>query len=112
MMPPDKPIVWLHSEVKTPPFSSEARKEAGMLLRRLQKGETLRLPESRPMAVIGQRVHELRIADLRLRVQWRIVYRTQDDAVVILGVFEKKTRATPIHVIATCRRRLALFERA
>ena len=27
----DKPLVWLHGEVKTPPFSSEARMEAGML---------------------------------------------------------------------------------
>jgi hypothetical protein len=31
----DKPLVWLHGEVKTPPFSKEARVEAGVLLRRL-----------------------------------------------------------------------------
>lgn len=35
----DKPLLWLHGEVKTPPFSAEARIEAGMLLRRLQRGE-------------------------------------------------------------------------
>jgi hypothetical protein len=34
-----KPVVWLHGEVKTPPFSAKARQEAGMLLRLLQKGE-------------------------------------------------------------------------
>jgi len=27
----DKPLVWLHSEVKSPPFSQEARLEAGFL---------------------------------------------------------------------------------
>ncbi len=25
----DKPLVWLHGEIKTPPLSSEARIEAG-----------------------------------------------------------------------------------
>jgi hypothetical protein len=38
-----KPLVWLHGEVKTPPFSQEARIEAGVLLRRLQQGENLEL---------------------------------------------------------------------
>jgi len=37
----DKPIVWLHGEIRTPPFSAEARIETGMLLRRLQRGERL-----------------------------------------------------------------------
>jgi hypothetical protein len=37
----DKPLVWLHGEVRTPPFSKEARVEAGVLLRRLQRRETL-----------------------------------------------------------------------
>lgn len=35
----DKPLVWLHGEVKTPPLSQPARLEAGCLLRRLQKGK-------------------------------------------------------------------------
>jgi len=39
--PREKPLVWLHGEVKTPPFSREARIEAGFLLRRLQDGEIL-----------------------------------------------------------------------
>ncbi len=37
----DKPLVWLSGEVKTPPFSTEARLEAGFLLRRLQRGVEL-----------------------------------------------------------------------
>jgi hypothetical protein len=44
----DKPLVWLHGEIKTPPFSANARLEAGQLLRRLQKGELLGMPHARP----------------------------------------------------------------
>ena len=44
----DKPLVWLKGEVKTPPFGEKARIEAGFLLRRLQQGDTLSLPQSRP----------------------------------------------------------------
>ena len=66
----DKPLIWLKGEVKTPPFSAPARLEAGLFLRRLQQGQTLALPHSRPMAVIGKQCHELRISD-RDQI-WRI----------------------------------------
>lgn len=49
MSPRDKPLVWLAGEVKTPPFSHEGRIEAGFLLRKLQAGQNLGLPHSRPM---------------------------------------------------------------
>jgi hypothetical protein len=49
----DKPLAWLHGEVKTPPFSKAARLEAGFLLRQLQRGELLSMPKSRPMPSIG-----------------------------------------------------------
>jgi phage-related protein len=89
----DKPLVWLHGEIKTPPFTSEARVEAGLLLRRLQRGEQLAMPHARPMPSIGPRCHELRVPD---RDQtWRIVLRIDSDAIVIAEVFPKKTRATP-----------------
>lgn len=73
-----------------------------MLLRRLQRGEALGLPQSRPMPVIGKRFHELRIVDEA--TTWRIVYRTDDDAVVVAEVFAKKTASPPRCVIAACRR--------
>jgi hypothetical protein len=38
-VPDDRPLVWLHGEVKTPPFSRAARVEIGSLLRRVQRGE-------------------------------------------------------------------------
>jgi phage-related protein len=96
-------LVWLHGEVKTPPFSKAARIEAGYLLRRLQNGERLSLPDSRPMPGIGADCHELRVTDED--VTWRIVYGLTGDAVVILEVFAKKTKTTPQTVIDNCKRR-------
>ena len=106
----DVPLVWLSGEVKTPPFSGAARVEAGFLMRRLQQGETLGLPQSRPMPTIGAGCHELRIPDRS--VTWRIVYHVAGDAVVILDVFTKKTEVTPQGVLATCRRRLTQYHAA
>ena len=110
LRPEIKPLVWLHNEVRTPPFSKAARQEVGRLLRRLQLGEMLQFPQSRPLPVIGLRCHELRISDGR--VEWRIVYRIERDAVVILEVFSKKSEKTPVRVIETCRRRLLEYVRA
>ena len=110
MASPDKPLVWLHGEIKTPPFSGAARLEAGVLLRRLQQGEALSLPHSRPMARIGRRCHELRIPDAQ--ATWRIVYRVDRDAVVIAEVFSKKARETPLQVIETCQGRLQAYDAA
>ena len=105
----DKPIVWLKGEVKTPPFGERARIEAGLLLRRLQQGQNLSLPHSRPMPTIGGQCHELRIQD---RDQtWRIFYYLGIEAVVILDVLCKKTEATPAQTLETCRKRLWLYRK-
>lgn len=110
MTPSDKPLVWLHGEVKSPPFSGSARVEAGVLLRKLQGGEKLSMPHSRPMPAVGPRCHELRVPD-ETRT-WRIIHRVDLDAVVIAEVFEKKTRATPQRVIEVCQRRLRAYDDA
>ena len=70
----DRPLAWLHGEVKSPPLSARSRLQAGYLLRRLQRGEQLSMPESRPMPTIGPRCHELRIDEGV--VTWMIFYRT------------------------------------
>ena len=102
--------MWLHGEVKTPPFSTEARVEAGFLLRRLQRGESISMPHSRPLPVVGRRCHELRVKDGPL--EWRIVHRIDRDAIVIAAVFAKKTRQTPKAVIVICQRRLREYDDA
>ena len=53
----NKPLVWIQGEVRTPPFSAVARMKAGFLLIRLQKGDLLELPDSRPMPSIGKNCH-------------------------------------------------------
>ena len=93
MAPAEKPLVWLHGEVKSPPFSEQGRREAGFLLPRLQRGESPGMPHSRPMPGIGKRCRELRIND-GLNT-WRIVSRVDADAVIIAEVFSKKTAQTP-----------------
>lgn len=110
MHPASKPLVWLHGEVKTPPLTAAARIEPGLLLRRLQEGELLGLPSSRPLAAIGPRCHELRITDED--AAWRIAYRIDPDAVVIADVFRKTTQATPHTVIERCQRRLRAYDAA
>lgn len=108
MSPRDKPLVWLFGELKTPPFSATARIEAGYLLRLLQKGQKLSLPHSRPMPTIGVRCHELRIVDETMN--WRVIYRIDPDAIVVLEVFQKKTQETPKYVIDRCKRRIKEYD--
>ena len=110
MSPKHKPLVWLHGEVKSPPFSKEGRLEAGYLLRRLQRGDFLEMPASRPMPSIGARTHELRVNDSI--GNWRLVYRIDSDAVVIAEVFSKKARTTPKSVIDVCKRRFKEYDNA
>lgn len=105
-----KPLILLHGEIKTPPFSKEARSEVGFLLRRLQAGENLSMPESRPMPSIGPRCHELRVNDPGSRVTWRIFYRIDKDAILLLDVFAKKTQKTPQEAILTCKKRLTKYD--
>ncbi|MEO7521364.1 MAG: type II toxin-antitoxin system RelE/ParE family toxin [Gemmatimonas sp.] len=105
-----RPLVWLHGEIRTPPFSATARLEAGLLLRRLQRGDKIGLPHVRPMPVVGSRCAELRIQDKA--ATWRILYRPDPDAIVIVAVFAKKTPATPATILATAKARLRQYDRA
>jgi phage-related protein len=102
-----KPVVWLHGKVSTPPFSVEARREAGFLLRMLQEGEALGMPRSRPMPSIGPGCHELRIPDERH--SWRLIYSITPEAILVLAVFAKTTQATPGHIIEFARQALGRF---
>lgn len=100
--------MWLSGEVKSPPFSTEARTEAGLLLRQLQAGRLLGMPHSRPMPSIGHQCHELRVQDAGQT--WRIVYRVDADAVVIVEVFSKKQQSTPAAVIRVSKDRLRRYD--
>jgi phage-related protein len=68
------------------------------------------MPQSRPMPDIAPRCHELRINDAGSN--WRVIYRIDEDAIVILEVFANRTGTTPKAVIATCRKRLKEYDDA
>src|SRR5262245_5695830 len=110
MSPSDKPLRWLHGEVKSPPFSRAARTEVGFFLRKLQRGCRLAMPQSRPMPIIGPRCHELRIVDAD--VTWRVFYRIDSNAILVAAVFAKKTDATPTAIIEACKRRFRRYDNA
>jgi phage-related protein len=61
------------------------------------------------MPSVGDRCHELRVRDQDKN--WRIVYRVDQDAIVIVEVFSKTTRTTPKFVIEICQKRLARYDR-
>lgn len=103
-----KPLVVLHGDITTPPLSAEARVEAGVLLRRLQRGDSIGLPASRPMPAIGTRCHELRIVDSD--VTWRVVYRVDPDAILVAEVFSKKRAQTPQTVVGNCKQRFGRYD--
>jgi phage-related protein len=103
-----KPLAWLHGEVKTPPFTAEGRKEAGDLLRLLQEGEVLRMPQAEPLPIVGRRCGVLRVRDGEHN--WRIMYRVDSDVVLVLDVYAKKTRTIPQEVIDRCKRRLRDYD--
>jgi phage-related protein len=52
----------------------------------------------------------LRINDER--TTWRIVYRIDSDAIIILEVFSKKSRTTPTAIIDICKKRLREYDHA
>jgi phage-related protein len=103
-----KNLVWLHGVVKTPPFSEDARIAAGVLLRRLQRGDLVGLPHSRPMSLIGRRCHELRVNDEMMT--WRLIYRIDPEDIVISEAFAKKTDRTPGNVVEACKRRYSAYD--
>ena len=81
-----------------------------MSLRLLQQGEQLGMPQAEPLPDVGQRCGALRVRDAEHN--WRIMYRIDPDAVLILEVYAKKTRKIPDEVIERCRNRLKRYDEA
>jgi phage-related protein len=105
-----KHLIWLADEIKTPPFYRSVRIEVGFLLQQLLNGELPTLPMSKPMSSVGERCHELRVNDLSNNKNWRVIYRIDDDAVIILEVFAKTTKKTPDNIIDRSQKRLGLYD--
>ena len=105
----DKPLVWLRTVLRTPPVGVAARREAGLLLRKVQRGDALNMPRSRPMPVIGERCHELRVRDRD--ADWRMIYRIDVQVILVVHLFRKTTRTTPQSEIELAQARLKEHDR-
>lgn len=83
----------------------EAAEELADLLALLGTGQSIGLPASRPMPVIENGVHELRIRD-RFG-NFRIFYFTKfEGAILVFHLFKKKTEQTPKNEIEVAKKRL------
>lgn len=86
-------------------FPEEIRGDLADALARLDAGQSLTMPLSRPMPIIGEGVHELRLKD-RSGV-YRVVYALiEPGTVYVLHGFKKTTQATPKRNIELARKRL------
>ena len=81
-----------------------------MLLRLLQEGEKLGMPQAELLRDVGSRCGALRIRDGEHN--WRIMYRIDADAVLVLDVYPKKTRKIPDEVMNRCKQRLKQYDAA
>jgi phage-related protein len=79
-----------------------------MLLRLLQEGEQLGMPQAEPLPGVGARCGALRVRDASHN--WRIMFRVDSDAVLILEVYSKKTKKIPDEVIQRCQQRLKQYD--
>ena len=81
-----------------------------MLLRLLQEGERLGMPQAEPLPDVSPRCGALRVRDAGHN--WRIMYRADPDAVLVLEVYHKKTRKIPDEIIERCKQRLKQYDAA
>lgn len=101
-------LVILNGDITSPPMSPGARWATGNLLRKLQHGNAVSLPHSRPMPSVGPHCHELRVNDTNQT--WRVIYRIDEDAIVVAEVFSKKTAQTPPPIIDACKNRYRRYD--
>jgi phage-related protein len=86
-------------------LGAAAAEELSDLLALLAAGESLGLPASRPMPVIENGVHELRIRDRS--GNYRVFYFTKfEGAILVFHLFKKKSEQTPKGEIETAKKRL------
>ncbi len=69
------------------------------------------MPCSRALPSVGRAVHELRVRDWETGKAWRIVYRIDSDAILVVHWFEKRTASTPRRMIDICKKRLGEYDR-
>jgi len=72
----------------------ETRAEILALLRRLENGEVLSMPQSRSMSSLAHGLHELRVRDSEGQV--RVFYYTKiEETIYLIHALRKKSRVIP-----------------
>lgn len=66
------------------------------------------MPHSRPMPSVGRRCHELRVNDGGQT--WRVIYRADPDAILVVALFSKKSIKTPKGVLDQAKRLLGQYD--
>jgi len=100
----DRDLVWLgSSRMDVRAFPRDARRLAGVQLRRVQQG--LEPVDWRPMAAVGPGVQEIR---LHTALEHRILYVARfAEALYVLHAFEKRSRKTAKRDVDLARRRFS-----
>jgi phage-related protein len=75
-------------------FPKEVRREFGKAILELQQGETLSVPVSRPMPLLGTGVAELRSRD-RSGIYRAFYYTRSARGILVFHVFTKESQTTP-----------------
>jgi len=101
-----KKVVWnKHSLSFVRGLSVELKKEIGFLLNKLQLGEILKEPNSKPMKFIHPKGFELRIKDSSNAI--RVIYVLFEKEIILIPhAFRKKSRSTPLKEIKLAKQRL------
>jgi len=86
-------------------WPEEIRGDLADAVARLERGQILAMPLSRPMPSAGSAIHELRFRD-RTGI-YRLLYWLPGGGVVyLLHAFKKTSRKTPRRAVETARKRL------
>jgi phage-related protein len=83
----------------------EVRRELADAITRIEEGQVLSMPLSRPVPSIGKGVHELRFRD-RAGIYGVIYFLAGRGVIYLLHAFAKKTQKTSSQDIEVAKRRL------
>lgn len=86
-------------------FPEQIKKELGLLIYRLQLGESLPMPQSRPMSSLGIGCHELRVTG-EDGIYRAFYYLKIKDKILIFHAFKKSTQKTASRDVSQGRRNL------
>lgn len=90
-------------EIKSLPL--EIREDLADAMTRLEDGQTLSLPLSRPMPSIASNAHELRLKD-RSGIYRIIYFLIRSGSIVVVSAFKKTSQQTPKQEIETAKMRI------